>query len=425
MKKIFLLLMAALLGLASCQKKYVASVDDLRVVRIDPAVGYEGCLINVLGRNFSTVFGENHVYINGKEARMVEFTANQLTVVAPLNDLGSYSVEVSTPLGYVASESLMFTYRKKPAKIYTVGTVAGNGRNEIRDDVGTVASIGQIEGLMWAPDGTLWFSQRSAGNAIRQFNPATLEVKTIVSGIDLPWGGDFDAGGDFYFAAKTTHKIYKIAKNSHSCEEFVVPGMVLDDPMYVKFDKEGFMWIASRDNHLVYKIMNGLIVKTYTRDSWYPVALAMDDKGRIYFASSSELTDADNGVFMIDGDEVTKVIGSGIAPTLDNYENSVAGGPSKVNMGIVGEMCIGSNGALYYTDFRTYTVMKVVPDANGDFTKGTVSIVAGLPFQPAVQNGPTDKAQFKYPSGIAVSEDCKKIYVAEPTGYVLRLIDLN
>lgn len=424
MKKLYLFLMITLLGLVSCGEKYIASVDDLRVVRIDPSVGYSGCLINVLGRNFSTAFGENHVYINGKEAKMVEYTANQLTVVAPVNDLGSYTVEVTTPLGTIARDDLMFTYRKKPAKIYTVTTVAGNGANQVKDDVGTNAAIGQIEGLTWAPDGTLWFCQRSAGNAIRYYNPETSMVKTVVSSIPLPWGGDFDAAGNFYFAGKTTQAIYRIPKGSNTYEEVTLPA-ALDDPMYVKFDQEGNMWIASRDNHIVYKLKNGSIVSSYSNDGYYPVALAMDSKGRMYFASTSDLPDADNGIYMVDGETVTKVVGSGSAPTIENYENAIAGGPLKVNLGIIGGMCIGNDGAMYFTDFRVYTVLKVVPDDNGDFSKGTVSILAGQPFQSAIQNGSTDKAQFKYPSGIAISEDCKKIYISEPTGCVLRVIDLS
>ena len=85
MKRFTFLIMAALmlLGLSSCQKKYVASVTDLRLVRVDPSSGYEGDLIHILGRNFSTAFGENHVYINGVEAKMVEFNKDQLTIVAP------------------------------------------------------------------------------------------------------------------------------------------------------------------------------------------------------------------------------------------------------------------------------------------------------------------------------------------------------
>jgi DNA-binding beta-propeller fold protein YncE len=69
--------------------------------------------------------------------------------------------------------------------------------------------------------------------------------------------------------------------------------------------------------------------------------------------------------------------------------------------------------------------MKIVPDASGSYAGGQISIVAGLPFSAAIVNGTTDKAQFKYPSGIVVSDDGRRIYVSEPTGYLLRMIDLS
>ena len=421
MKKYILLLMAVLLCLASCREKYVASVTDLRLVRVEPSSGYEGSLIKILGRNFSTSFGENHVWINGKEARMVEFTKDQLTVVAPENDLGTYSVEVETPLGRISRDDFTFTYKMKPAKLYMVTTIAGNGANQLKDEIGTSAAIGQIEGLSWAPDGSLWFCQRSAGYAVRQYNLSTSMVKTIVSGIPLPWGGDFDASGDFYFPGKDAKKIYRIPKGANAYEEVALdPSVVLNAPMYVKFDPDGNMWIASRGNHTVYKVRNGILVKAYTGDKYFPVALATDAGGRIYFASTQ-----DRGIFMIDGETVTKVIGSGVKPTKDDYEVSLSDGPAQANVGNIGGMFIGKDGALYYTDYLTFTVMKVTPDGSGDFSKGKISIVAGLPFSAAVVNGTTDKAQFQYPSGIAVSDDCRKIYVGEPTGYVLRVIDLS
>ena len=411
-----------LLGLSSCQKKYVASVTDLRLVRVDPSSGYEGDLIHILGRNFSTAFGENHVYINGVEAKMVEFNKDQLTIVAPPNELGTYSVEVETPLGRVSREDLTFTYKKKPAKLYMVTTVAGNGSDMIKDEIGTNAAIGRIEGLAWAPDkSTIWFCQRSAGYAVRTFNLSTQMVKTVVSGIQLPWGGDFDAAGDFYFPGKDAKKVYRIAKGGSSAEEVTLPAAVeLNAPMYVKFDSKGNMWIASRGNHTVYKVKDGALVKAFTGEKYFPVALAVDSKDRVFFASTQ-----DRGIFMIDGDAVTKVAGTGTVPTKDDYEISLASGPAGTNIGNIGGLYITPDGTMYYTDYLTFTVMKIVPDASGSYTSGKISIVAGLPFSAAVVNGTTDKAQFKYPSGIVVSDDGKRIYVSEPTSFVLRMIDLS
>ena len=424
MKRFTFLIMAALmlLGLSSCQKKYVASVTDLRLVRVDPSSGYEGDLIHILGRNFSTAFGENHVYINGVEAKMVEFNKDQLTIVAPPNELGTYSVEVETPLGRVSREDLTFTYKKKPAKLYMVTTIAGNGSNTLKDEIGTNAAIGRIEGLAWAPDkSAIWFCQRSAGYAVRTFNLSTQMVKSVVTGIPLPWGGDFDAAGDFYFPGKDAKKVFKIAKGGSSAEEVTLPAAVeLNAPMYVKFDSKGNMWIASRGNHTVYKVKDGALIKAFTGEKYFPVALAVDSKDRVFFASTQ-----DRGIFMIDGDAVTKVAGTGTVPTKDDYEISLASGPAGTNIGNIGGLYITPDGTLYYTDNMTFTVMKIVPDAGGSYTSGKIAIVAGLPFSAAVVNGTTDKAQFKYPSGIVVSDDGKRIYVSEPTSFVLRMIDLS
>ena len=369
MKRFTFLIMAALmlLGLSSCQKKYVASVTDLRLVRVDPSSGYEGDLIHILGRNFSTAFGENHVYINGVEAKMVEFNKDQLTIVAPPNELGTYSVEVETPLGRVSREDLTFTYKKKPAKLYMVTTVAGNGSDMIKDEIGTNAAIGRIEGLAWAPDkSTIWFCQRSAGYAVRTFNLSTQMVKTVVSGIQLPWGGDFDAAGDFYFPGKDAKKVYRIAKGGSSAEEVTLPAAVeLNAPMYVKFDSKGNMWIASRGNHTVYKVKDGALVKAFTGEKYFPVALAVDSKDRVFFASTQ-----DRGIFMIDGDAVTKVAGTGTVPTKDDYEISLASGPAGTNIGNIGGLYITPDGTMYYTDYLTFTVMKIVPDASGSYTSG-------------------------------------------------------
>lgn len=423
MKRYLVFLMAVLLlALSACQKKYVASVTDLRLVRVDPSSGYEGDLIRILGRNFSTAFGENHVYINGVEAKMVEFNKDQLTIVAPPNELGTYSVEVETPLGRVSREDLTFTYKKKPAKLYMVTTIAGNGSNTLKDEIGPSAALGQIEGLAWAPDkSAIWFCQRSAGNAVRTFNLSTQMVKSVVTGIPLPWGGDFDAAGDFYFPGKDAKKVYRIAKGGSSADEVTLPASVkLDAPMYVKFDSKGNMWIASRGNNTVYKIKDGALVKAFTGDKYFPVALAVDSKDRVYFASTQ-----DRGIFMIDGETVTKVAGTGTKPTKDDYEISLASGPAGTNIGNIGGLYIAPDGTLYYTDYLTFTVMKIVPDAGGSYTSGKISIVAGLPFSAAIVNGTTDKAQFKYPSGIVVSDDGKRIYVSEPTSYLLRMIDLS
>ena len=189
--------------------------------------------------------------------------------------------------------------------------------------------------------------------------------------------------------------------------------------MYVKIDSKGDMWIASRGNNTVYRVHGSSVAEQYTGEKYFPASLAIDSKDRVFFGSTQL-----RGIFMISGGEVTKIAGSGQKPTKDNFMDSLTGNPLDLNVGYVGGIDFGPDGTLYYTDYLTFTVMQVVPDGD-DYSKGKVSIVAGLPFTNAITNGTTDKASFKYPSGIAVSPDGKKIYVSEPTGYVLRVIDLS
>lgn len=409
-----------LLFATACNRDtYVANVTELQLVSLSPKEGYDGSIVKVLGRNFATSFGENEVTINGKVAKIIDFSKDQITVVAPENDFGTFPVVVTTPKGTISNEKVTFTYKKRPDKLFMVTTVAGNGSNSLNDDIGTSAAVGGVEGLCLAPDGSLWFCQRNGGYAIRSFNPATNMVTTIAMSPNLPWAGSFDSKGDFYYAAKADSKILKLSGNTVS--QYTCASSI-NNPMYVKFDSKDNMWIASRNNNTVYVEKDGSAIASYTGDKYYPACMDLDSKDRAFFGSPSLHT-----IMMIDTDgTVSKIAGNGAAPTKDTYSASLeSGNPLEACIGNPGGLVIGNDGNMYFTDITTFTVMKIVPDPDGDFSKGKISILAGQPFSASVTNGTSDKAAFKYPSGIAISDDCKRIYVAEPTGYVIRMIDLQ
>lgn len=420
MKRVIFLAFLTLLCATACNKnRYIANVTDLQLVSVSPREGYEGSLVKVLGRNFSTSFGENEVTINGVKAKLIDFSKDQITIIAPENEYGTYPVVVSTPKGTISHESVTFTYKKRPDKLYMVTTVAGNGANALKDDIGASASVGGVEGLCFAPDGTLWFCQRNGGYAIRSFNPATNMVKTIASSPKLPWGGGFDSKGDFYYAGKADNKIFKLSGDTVS--EYS-SASILDNPMYVRFDSKDNMWIASRNNNTVYVEKAGNAIASYTDTDYFPTCLDIDSKDRVFFGSSKLHT-----IMMIDTDgSVRKVIGCGDAPNKESYSESLSNAnPLEAQVGTLGGIAIGNDGCLYFTDISTFTVMKVEPGEDGNYDTGKISLLAGQPFSSSATNGTSDKASFKYPSGIAISDDCKRIYVAEPTAYVIRMIDLQ
>lgn len=418
-KYIAILAAAAICWLSGCtQDDYVANVTELRLVGVSPAEGYSGSIVKVLGRNFSTSFGENKVIINGKSAKIIEFTKDDITFIAPDNERGTYPVVVVSQKDTISEGWVTFTYKQKPEKLYSVTTVAGTGANSLSDGLGTSAAVGGIEGLCFAPDGKIWFCQRNGGYAIRTYDPATSLVATVASGTELPWGGGFDSKGDFYFAAKAVNKVFKVT-SSGAVSEYNT-GAALNNPMYVKFDSKDNLWVCCRNTHTVYKTKDGAVLETYTADGYYPTAMYIDSKDRVFFASTNNAC-----IYMIENGAVTKIAGVGTKPVKDTFAGSFASGnPMDAQIGAVGAITIAADGTLYYTDFTTFVVVKIVPDAEGDYSKGKISILAGLPYNNAVVNGKSDAAKFKYPSGIEVSPDGKKVYVSEPTGFVLRQIEL-
>ncbi len=408
------------LCLAACtEDKYVAEVTDLRLVRVDPVEGYAGSIVKVLGRNFSDSFGENIGKIGDVEATIIDFNRDQITVIAPDQALGTYPIEVTTPKGTISEERVRFTYKKKPERLYSVTTVAGNGSNSKSDGSGTSAAVGAVEGLCYAPDGKIWFCQRTGGSlSVRSFDPATTEVKTIASTL-LPWGGGFDSKGDFYVAAKADNKVQKVTASGEVSDYST--GATLDNPMYVKFDSKDNMWIISRNSNTIHKCKDGVQLKSWTEDNYYPTCMYIDSRDRVFFASAKLY-----GIFMIDGDKVVRVAGSGNKPTRETFAESISiGNPLSAELGTIDGMFIARDNAIYFTDITTFTVMKLAPDASGDYSKGKISLIAGQPFSASVTNGKTDKAALKYPSGIVVSDDCKGISVGEATGYVIRMSDLT
>lgn len=423
MKKIYIMLaIAAGLAAVGCsQDDYKASVTELRFVGINPSSGYAGDIVKILGRNFSTEFGENVVLVGDAQAQIIEITKDELMVIMPDNPLGKYVVSVTTPKGTV--EGSLFEYKQKPAQLWTVSTFAGSGSDGTVDEIGTSASFSFPEGLSWSSNGQLYVCQRNVAPkaAIRKLNPKSGTVTTVslLTGFDHPWGGGFDSQGNFYAAAKSKNKIVKIAPDGTYAE--YPSGAALNSPMYAVSDSQDNVWIASRNNHAVYKTKDGVCLETYVGDKYFPTCIAIDSKDRAIFASSQLFQ-----LLMVENGEVKVIAGNGTKANKENFPSGLASGnPLEASIGAIEGICIGKDGAIYMTDVTTFTVMKLVPDETGNYASGTLSLLAGQPFSNSVVNGTSDKAAFFYPSGIAVSDDGKEIFVTEPTKHIVRKLSLK
>lgn len=390
-------LIAAGLALLSCRgDKYVASVTELQLASVSPSSGYSGGIIKILGRNFSEVFGENHVFVGELEAQVLEYNAWDLTIVLPAQEPGVYPITVTTPAGTVTG--LEFEYKEKPEHEYIVSTIAG-GSVGFEDGNGAAAKIHQPEGLAMDSNGNLWITQRgTSGWAIRKMD-RNYNVTTVAK-TELPWHCSFDGDGNFYFTAKDKKAVYRISPDG-TLGAVSFSGGDLDNPMDVEFDNDGAMWIASRNNNRLYKVVGTAVTATY--DIKYPTCLSVDKAGRMIVGSTTA-----GYMYMIDGDNGPVVIaGNGSYAKSENPDGN-AGDTSTASVGQVNGVYAASDGSVWFADVANQTVRRLVPDASGDYTKGKIETVA---------------SGF-YPSDVYVADDCMRVYVTSATTHTIRLIEI-
>ena len=399
MKSTVSLIIAAILAgtvIVSCRNdRYVASVTELQLASVSPSTGYSGGIVKILGRNFSEVFGENRVFVGELEAQVLEYNAWDLTVVLPAQEPGLYEITVQTPKGTVSG--LQFEYREKPEHSYYVSIIAGSSAGTV-DGNGTQAQFNYPEGLAMDSEGNLWITQRgTSGTAIRKMDP-NYNVTTVVK-TELPWHCAFDAAGDFYFTAKGKASVFKVTPEGE-LSAVTFTGGVLDNPMDVEFDNDGAMWVASRDNNIVYVVKDGAVTKTY--DVTDPTCFALDGKGRMIIGSTTA-----GYMYMVEDGELVAIAGNGEYAKSDNPDG-VSGDTSTASVGQTNGMFAAKDGSIWFCDVSNQLVRKLTPDASGDYTKGRIETIA---------------SGF-YPSDVYVTDDCTRIYVSSATSQSIRLIEV-
>lgn len=398
MKSTVSLIIAAILAgtvIVSCRNdRYVASVTELQLASVSPSTGYSGGIVKILGRNFSEVFGENRVFVGELEAQVLEYNAWDLTIVLPAQAPGVYEITVQTPKGTVSG--LQFEYREKPEHSYYVSIIAGSSAGTV-DGTGTQAQFNYPEGLTMDSGGNLWIAQRGATYSIRKMDQ-NYNVTTVVE-TELPWHCAFDAAGDFYFTAKDKASVFKVTPEGE-LSAVTFTGGALDNPMDVEFDNDGAMWIASRNNNIVYVVKDGAVTKTY--DVTYPTCLALDAKGRMIIGSTTA-----GYMYMVEDGELVTIAGNGQYAKSDN-PNGVSGDTSTASIGQINGVFAAADGSIWFCDVVNEQVRKFSPDASGDYAKGRIETIA---------------SGFR-PSDVYVTDDCTRIYVSSATTYTIRLIEV-
>lgn len=386
-------------------------VVTLTTATLSPESGKPGQEIVITGEGFGEKPADNKVTINEVAAEVKAVTPTSLTIIAPENPAGTYPIVVT--VGDKTVNNLTYTYVYEG---YMVSTVAGSGAAATTDGKGLAAAIRSPQGIAFAPDGTLWIAQQN-GNAIRKMD-ADFNVTTVnVTGgtLSAPWGCAFDKAGMFVVANKANNTVLKMTQDGTGTP--ITASSAYKGPMGVTYDAAGNLYISERDAKIVRKIAPDGAETTYAvGEKQGPCAAAVDAKGRIYVVNG-----ADYKVYMISADgKVGTLFGTGVKPTADTWSDGKPGDLSEATMGQSFGISIASDGTMYITDLLAFVVRKLTPDANGDYDKGTLETIAGVPFTKGKADGAAAKATFNQLGGVAVAGD--KIYVADNANHLIRVI---
>lgn len=387
----------------------------LTTASIAPARGKAGDEVTLTGEGFGNTVEENIVSVNGKQAVVKSVTATTLTFIMPENPAGTYPVKVSVADKTV--ENLSFTYEDFS---YTVETVAGNSATTSTDGKGTAASFKFPQGLALAPNGDIWIAERG-NNVIRKmdraYNVSTVAKSGTVT-FNAPWQGNFDASGSYYVANKALNNIIKVTQDG-VCSVFST-GTTFRSPMSVIFDANDNMYVADRDNKAVKKIASDGTVTSYDMSSLKagPNCMAVDKKGRIFVGTGGTYQ-----LHMFDTDGTLKtVFGAGVVHTAATYSDGEPNDLSKATMGATFGIAFGADEVLYIADYTLHTIRTLTPNADGDYMKGTLKTIAGIPGTKGKIDGPALTATFNGPASVLVTD---KIYIADEQNHLIRSITVN
>lgn len=387
----------------------------LTTASIAPARGKAGDEVTLTGEGFGNTVEENIVSVNGKQAVVKSVTATTLTFIMPENPAGTYPVKVSVADKTVENQS--FTYEDFS---YTVETVAGNSATTSTDGKGTAASFKFPQGLALAPNGDIWIAERG-NNVIRKmdraYNVSTVAKSGTVT-FNAPWQGNFDASGSYYVANKALNNIIKVTQDG-TCSVFST-GTTFRSPMSVIFDANDNMYVADRDNKAVKKIASDGAVTSYDMSSLKagPNCMAVDKKGRIFVGTGGTYQ-----LHMFDTDGTLKtVFGAGVVHTAATYSDGEPNDLSKATMGATFGIAFGADEVLYIADYTLHTIRTLTPNADGDYMKGTLKTIAGIPGTKGKIDGPALTATFNGPASVLVTD---KIYIADEQNHLIRSITVN
>ena len=108
--KVFTICIVTILGLLwSCsEEEYNPGIQAPEITEIDPASGFPGQEVTIIGRNFSSAVAGNQVSFNGTDATIISTTTLAINAVIP-DEVATGNVNVTVTTNDLTSEAYAFT----------------------------------------------------------------------------------------------------------------------------------------------------------------------------------------------------------------------------------------------------------------------------------------------------------------------------
>lgn len=311
-----------------------------------------------------------------------------------------------------------------------VSTLAGNpGVSGFADGVGSEIRFYEPMGI--AVSGVSLFVSDSGNGRVRKGHVTGRDFLTIQSGSDLrQLASDSITGG--IYAAESGHRVIwrldpdgALTQFGNSAESGHVDGIGLavrfNYPEGVATDANGTVYVGDTDNNVIRRITSDGTVSTFAGLSPTEAAGSADGKGadaRFSFATGIAVNES-GMVYVSDRENHTirRIEPDGTVTTfagMAGVYGSSDGNGSSARFRYPQGLALDEVGNLYVADSMNCTIRRITPD-------GTVSTLAGSPFQTGMIDGTGTAARFNRPCGVAVGSD-GNLYVADTDNHTIRRI---
>jgi mucin-19 len=344
---------------------------------------------------------------------------------------------------YVADGSNHTIRKISPSGV--VSTLAGlAGAFGSIDGTGTEARFNNPRGVAVDAGGNVYVADNS-NHTIRKITPAgvvsTLAGLAGTSGnadatgtsakFNSPWGVAVDAAGNIYVADSNNHTIRKITpagvvstlaglagtsgttNGTGSLARFNVP-------YGVAVDKDGYVYVADRNNHTIRKITISAGVGAVSTLAGQAGTSGFTDgtaTAASFFQPSGVAVDADRNIYVVCANTIRKITSSDVVSTFAGWvgtSGSTDATGTAARFNAPSGVAVDASGYVYVADTTNNTIRKITPG-------GVVNTLAGLAVQQGAADGLGTAAQFYNARGVAVDKD-GNAYVGDTSNHTIRKI---